>query len=130
MMKLQIIGHLGKDCEVRDVNGKKVMNYSVAHTEKYTDNQGQVISKTTWVDCAHWTDKTAVSQYLKKGTQVYIEGIPEVRTWESNGKHGASFQCRVIAVNLLGSRQESQPAATGQASQSEAIPEAANDLPF
>jgi single-strand DNA-binding protein len=107
MIKIQIIGHLGKDAEIKEYNGKKVMNYSVAHTEKYTKD-GVQQTKTIWVDCSQWSEKTAVAQYLKKGTQVYVEGIPEVRTWESNGKHGATLQVRVIAVNLLGSKQESQ----------------------
>ena len=41
MIKLQIIGNLGKDCNVREVNGKKVINFSVAHTDKYKDPQGK-----------------------------------------------------------------------------------------
>ena len=41
MIKLQIIGNLGKDCVVNTVNGKNVINFTVAHTEKYSDSPGQ-----------------------------------------------------------------------------------------
>ena len=106
MIKLQVIGNLGKDCTVNTVNGKNVINFNVAHTEKYKDAQGNQVEKTTWVECAYWTDRTAVSPYLKKGTQVYVEGQPEVRTWESNGKNGASLTLRVASVQLLGGKAE------------------------
>ena len=104
MIKLQIIGHLGKDAEVKTLpDGKSVINFSVAHTEKYNEQ-----TKTIWVECAKWGDKTAIAQYLKKGTQVYVEGTCDVRTWESNGNHGASLQLRVANVQLLGSANGNQ----------------------
>ena len=65
MIKLQVIGNLGKDCMVNNVNGKNVMNFTVAHTEKYKDNTGAQKEKTIWVDCAYWNEKTAISPYLK-----------------------------------------------------------------
>ena len=142
MIKLQVIGNLGKDCTVNTVNGKNVMNFNVAHTEKYKDAQGVQKEKTTWVECAYWSDRTAVAPYLKKGTQVYVEGQPEVRTWESNGKSGASLTVRVSSVQLLGGKAEggeSQGAYQPQQSSyntmaavpaSSDISEPADDLPF
>ncbi|HTE23137.1 single-stranded DNA-binding protein [Flavitalea sp.] len=107
MIKLQAIGHLGKDCITNTVNGKNVINFSVAHTEKYKDAQGNLVEKTTWVDCAYWTDRTAISQYLRKGTQVYVEGIPEVRTYPKNdGTTGASLTMKVFNIQLLGGKSE------------------------
>lgn len=109
MIKLMVIGNLGKDALVNTVNSKTVLNFSVAHTEKFNDKE-----KTVWVECAYWTEKTGIAPYLKKGQQVYVEGQPEVRTWESNGKSGASLQVRVSTVQLIGSKpkeekQEAQP---------------------
>src|SRR6478672_6019591 len=69
MIKMQVIGNLGKDCVVNAVNGKNVINFTVAHTEKYKDSQGNNQEKTTWVECAYWTDRTAIAQYLTKGKQ-------------------------------------------------------------
>jgi single-strand DNA-binding protein len=103
MIKLQVIGHLGKDCVTKDVNGKTVMNFTLAHSERYKDAQGNMQERTTWVDCAYWSDRTAVSNYLKKGQLVYVEGSPEVRSYQKNdGTPGASLTLRVQSVQLLG----------------------------
>lgn len=107
MIKLTVIGNLGKDCIVNTVNGKNVINFSIAHTEKFKDSTGTQKEKTTWVECAYWTDRTGLAPYLKKGQQVYAEGSPEVRTYQTNdGKSGASLSLRVQYVQLLGSRGE------------------------
>lgn len=107
MLKIQLIGHLGKDCLTNTVNGKSVINFNVAHSEKWKDNEGNTKEKTTWVNCAWWTDRTAIAPYLKKGTQVYVEGTPSVREWETqDGKRGTSLECRVGAVQLLGGKRE------------------------
>ncbi|MBL7741334.1 MAG: single-stranded DNA-binding protein [Chitinophagaceae bacterium] len=107
MIKMQVIGNLGKDCVVNTVNGKNVINFTVAHTEKYKDSQGNLQEKTTWVDCAYWTDRTAIGQYLTKGKQVYAEGQPEARSFQRNdGTPGASLSLRVREIQLLGGRGE------------------------
>ena len=105
MIKLQVIGHLGKDCVTNTVQGKNVINFSVAHTEKFKDQQGNQKDKTIWVECAYWTDRTAIAPYLRKGTQVYVEGSPEVKTYPKNdGTTGSSLTLRVFSVQLLGGR--------------------------
>ena len=107
MIKLQVIGHLGRDCVTNTVNGKSVMNFTVAHTEKYRDAQNQPKERTIWVDCAYWSDRTAIAPYLRKGTQVFVEGNPDVRTYPKNdGTTGASLTLRVMNIQLLGSRTE------------------------
>ena len=143
MIKLQVIGNLGKDCIVNTVNGKNVINFTVAHTEKYRDSQGNNQERTTWVDCAYWTDRTGISPYLTKGKQVYVEGTPEVRTFTRNdGTAGASLSLRVREVQLLGGRGDSgvpSSSMSGNESYSSSkasIPSAADinepvdDLPF
>ena len=142
MIKMQVIGHLGKDCLVNTVNGKNVINFTVAHSEKFTDSQGNKQEKTTWVECAYWTDRTAIAPYLQKGTQVFVEGTPEVRSFTRNdGTNGASLSLRVREVQLLGRKGEG---ATGSANMEAAsstasrtnisapapIGDVADDLPF
>ena len=134
MIKLQVIGHLGKDAIVNQVGGTSVINFSVAHTESYKDKEGNKKEKTTWVDCSRWTDNTNVAPYLKKGTQVFVEGIPEIRTYETkDGKTGHSLVCRVMNLNLLGSAKtnesQAQPA-PAPASNGEAVAAGDDDLPF
>lgn len=141
MIKLQVIGNLGKDCVVNTVNGKNVINFTVAHTEKYRDSQGNNQEKTTWVDCAYWTDRTGISPYLTKGKQVFVEGTPEVRTFTRNdGSSGASLSLRVREVQLLGGRGDNgSNAGSNDASSSQQksdipnptdITEPVDDLPF
>ncbi len=110
MIKIQVIGNLGKDCVVNTVSGKNVINFTVAHTEKYRDSQGNNQEKTIWVDCAYWTDKTAIAPYLQKGQQVFVEGQPEVRTFtRADGTAGASLSMRVRDVQLLGKKGDNGP---------------------
>lgn len=143
MIKMQVIGRLGKDCVVNTVNGKNVINFSVAHSEKYKDSQGTVQEKTVWVDCAYWTDRTAVAQYLVKGTQVFVEGQPEARSFQrTDGTPGSSLSLRIREVQLLGSKAEGtggssyQPATAAAASSGSPAPthntlgEPIDDLPF
>ena len=109
MIKLQVIGHLGKDCVVNNVNGKNVINFSVAHAEKFKDSQGIQKDKTIWVECAYWTERTGISPYLKKGTQVYAEGTPDLRNYTTKeGTPGTSLSLRVSSVQLLGGRSDGQ----------------------
>jgi single-strand DNA-binding protein len=144
MIKMQVIGNLGKDCVVNTVNGKNVINFTVAHTEKYKDSQGNQQEKTTWVDCAYWTDRTAVATYLTKGKQIYAEGQPEVRSFtRQDGTAGASLSLRVREVQLLGGKGDSvgggssyQGNSSSAASSNSSIPSAneisepIDDLPF
>jgi len=103
MIKLQIVGNLGKDCIVKEVNGKNVINFSVAHSERYKDAQGNQKERTTWVECAYWTDKTAVAQYLTRGKTVYAEGSPEADGYTNkDGQVAATLRMRVQNIQLLG----------------------------
>lgn len=109
MVKLQVIGHLGRDCVVNNVNGKNVINFSVAHTESYKDNNGTKMNKTTWVECAYWTDRTGIAPYLKSGAQVFVEGIPDVKTYKNkDGVNVAGLTLRTSSIQLLGSAKESR----------------------
>ena len=103
MIKLQIIGNLGKDCIVKDVNGKTVINFSVAHSERYKDALGNPKERTTWVECAYWTDKTAVAQYLTKGKTIYAEGYPDADVYlNKDNQSTATLRMRVMSLQLVG----------------------------
>jgi single-strand DNA-binding protein len=142
MIKLQIIGNLGKDCIVKEVNGRTVINFSVAHTERYKDSQGIQKEKTTWVECAYWTDKTAVAPYLLKGKTVFAEGSPEVDLYTNReNQAAATLRMRVQNLQLVGGVGDnaghnagSAPVATYSApvintQQNVSVP-VADDLPF
>ncbi len=142
MIKLQIVGNLGKDCIVKEVNGKNVINFSVAHTERFKDNQGNARERTTWVECAYWTDRTTVAQYLTKGKMVYAEGAPEADAYmNKDNQAAATLRMRVQSLQLLGGNTSgtpegytsARPSASGSANTdvmpgSQPAPE--DDLPF
>lgn len=146
MIKLQVIGNLGKDCIVKEINGKNVINFSVAHTEKFKDASGNPKERTTWVECAFWTDRTAIAPYLKKGQLVFAEGSAEADAYTNKeNQPAATLRMRVRDIQLLGGRTEggsensnsssssSQSYAPSGQSRSTApaqMEEAADDLPF
>lgn len=108
MLKIQTIARLGQDATVNTVNGKTVINFSAAHSEKYKNNDGQEVNKTTWISCAYWTDKINVSNYLKKGTLVFLEGKPEAKTYKNNNDQILpQLHVRISFMQLLSSKSDS-----------------------
>lgn len=145
MIKLQVIGNLGKDCVLKEVNGKNVINFSVAHTERFKDSTGAQKERTTWVECAFWTDRTAIAPYLLKGQLVYAEGTPEADGYlNKENQPSATLRMRVRDIQLLGGRADSNsPSNSGSGAVSSnattstsrqtspsAVEEPADDLPF
>ena len=111
--RYEFIGHLGQDCEVRDVNGRAAISFSVAVTEKWTNQQGAAQEKTYWMRCTLWRNQgqTAIANYLKKGQLVFVEGKPEARAYVTkDGQAAASLEVTVSNVELLGGGQQQQAA--------------------
>ncbi|MDI9357639.1 MAG: single-stranded DNA-binding protein [Phycisphaerales bacterium] len=103
MIKLQTIGHLGKDAVLGTYQDRKVLNFTLASTERYKDQQGTLQERTTWLDCSYWVSSDALLPYLKKGKQVFIEGRPELKTYTTKeGKQGASLHVNIFNLQLLG----------------------------
>ena len=112
MLQLTIIGHLGGEATVNEVSGKKVINFSVAHSEPYKDAQGNKATRTTWVKCAFWREQgqsTEIAKYLPKGTQVMVQGLPSVETYiNQDNKAIGVMKLRVDKVQLLGKAENNQ----------------------
>lgn len=132
MLKTQVLGHLGNDCQISNVNGVTVINFNCCHTEKYKNKEGVVVNKSVWVNCSYFTEKTAIAQYLKKGTQIYAEGTPSVDIYKNKDNQSIpQLRLRVNMVQLLGSSnrqdnpQPQQP--VNSAEQQEGL---VDDLPF
>ncbi|MFM8393378.1 MAG: single-stranded DNA-binding protein, partial [Acidobacteriota bacterium] len=86
--KIIIVGHLGRDQEMRYTpQGTAVSNFSIATTERRKDRGGEAQEITTWFRVSLWGKQAeAVSQYLTKGKQVYVEG--RLRTEEYTDRDG------------------------------------------
>ena len=74
MIKLQVIGNLGKDCTTNTVNGKTVMNFNVAHTERFRDASGQQKDKTTWAQSLQ-SPSFECFTYISNATHVFSAAL-------------------------------------------------------
>ncbi|WP_126245531.1 single-stranded DNA-binding protein [Chitinophaga rhizosphaerae] len=135
MIKIQLIGHLGKNAILHEVNGKQVLNFSVAHNERYKNGQGVAQERTIWADCAMWAPN-AVGAYLLQGTYVYVEGVPFLDMYTTqNGAPACALKVRVTNVQLLnhGPRLEGKPGGEGAPEGGLAAPvpeDVTEELPF
>lgn len=111
MIRISVIGRLGQDAVVNNVNGKTVINFSMAYSEKFKKQDGQEVDKTTWISCAYWTEKINVANYLKKGTLIYMEGKPEAKNYvnTSTNETVAQLHARVASLQLLSGKQDETP---------------------
>lgn len=83
--KVIILGRLGRDPEVRNFqNGGKVVNLRVATSERYKDREGNQQERTEWHSIAIFNEKLGeiAERYLRKGSEVYVEGQLETRKWQ------------------------------------------------
>jgi single-strand DNA-binding protein len=99
--KVILIGRLGKDPEVRNLdNGAVVANFSIATSESYKDRTtGEKKEITEWHNIVLWRGLAEISQkYLKKGDMVYIEGKLRTRSWEKEGV--TRYTTEVVADNM------------------------------
>ena len=100
--KVMLIGNLGRDAETRYTpSGIPVTNFSVATTRRTKDQQsGDWRDETEWHDVVLWRGEN-VAQYLTKGTQVYVEGRLQTRSWEDqNGQK--RYKTEVVADGMMG----------------------------
>jgi single-strand DNA-binding protein len=115
MNRTQIIGNLGQDAQVRVLDsGQAAIAFSVGVTERWMDKQGVKQERTDWFSCTLWKpqDKTAIAQYLKKGTKVLVEGRIAARAWNGqDGSLNASLELRVENIEFLSSQAQAQPQA-------------------
>ncbi len=104
--KVILIGNLGRDPEVRYMpNGEAVANFSIATTESWKDKSGQRQEKTEWHRIVLYRRLAEIAgEYLKKGSQVYIEGRLETRKWQDKeGQERTTVDIVGNEMKMLGS---------------------------
>lgn len=110
--KVIIIGNLGQDPEVNQIqNGGSVANISVATSESWKDKQtGQKQERTEWHRIVFFNRLAEIAgEYLKKGSQVYIEGSLRTRKWQDqSGQDRYTTEIVASEMQMLGGRQEQQ----------------------
>ena len=108
--KVQLIGNLGSDPEVRSATGgNRVANFSLATSRSWNDASGTKQEKTEWHRCVVWNSKSSqladiVERYVKKGDKLFVEGRIEYRQWQDkDGQTKYSTEINVRELIMLGS---------------------------
>jgi single-strand DNA-binding protein len=130
--KVILIGHLGKDPEMRHIEGGTArVTFSLATSEYYKDKTGNRIEQTEWHHIVMWRGLAEnAEKLLKKGSQVYIEGKLQTREWQD--KEGIKRRITEIVAenfNLLG-RKEGNTGNESSGNPSIPNPHGGDDLPF
>lgn len=106
--KAIIVGNLGRDPEVRySASGAAIANVNIATTESWKDKQtGEAVEKTEWHRVVFFGRLAEiVNEYLKKGSQVYIEGRLQTRKWQDqSGQDRYTTEIVASDMQMLGSR--------------------------
>ena len=79
MFKVEIIGNLGADCEIKESNGSKFVTMRIAHTTSYVKDDGSKQESTIWVDVTLNNAESKVIPYLKQGVRVFVRGNGSLR---------------------------------------------------
>ena len=140
--KVILVGNLGKDPEVRYLEGgTAVANFPIATSETYKDrNSGEKKTNTEWHNIVLWRGLAEIAEkYLKKGSQVYIEGKLRTRQWQDkDGNNRYSTEIIGDSLQMLG-RKDENSSGTSSANTTEAAPSTpeidnssneVDDLPF
>jgi single-strand DNA-binding protein len=125
MNKIILIGHVGKDPEIVNANNKAA-RFSLATSETYKNKQGEKQTDTTWHNIVIWGKMAdVIDKFVKKGTQLMIEGKQSNRSYEKDGQ--TRYISEVVCSNFefLGAKAEKKE--EPQVNQS---PEETEKLPF
>lgn len=140
--KVQIIGRVGKDPEVRyATNGDAIANFTVATSERYKDKQtGEAVEKTEWHNVSAFRRLgEIVGEYVRKGSLIYIEGKIQTRKYDKDGVTHYATGIVASEMKMLGSKDGGQqqqgqprPATRAQASQPQGsgFIDMDDDIPF
>ena len=145
--KVILIGHLGKDPEMRSFEGGgMVCNFSLATSEVFKDKMGNKQERTEWHNSVIWGTLADIAQkYLRKGAPVYLEGKIQTRSWDDKETSQKKYitEIRVDNMQMLGGKDGASNAGGGyqnnnQSSTSSSAPAEsmmsndgpADDLPF
>lgn len=114
--KVMLIGNVGKDPEVRyldngsnpNVGNTKVATFPLATTERYRDRNGELRENTEWHNIVAWRNNADVAdKFVKKGTQLYIEGRLRTRSWtDQNGQKRYTTEITADNLQLLGKKSD------------------------
>jgi len=133
--KVILVGHVGKDPEVRYLEGGVALaRFPLATSESYKDKSGQKVEQTEWHNIVMWRGLAEIAEkFIRKGKQVYVEGRIKTRSWGEEGNKKWITEIVVENFTFLGGNrtEDSASAKVPEPVAVEApIPVAGDDLPF
>ena len=108
--KVILVGRLGRDPETRYTGGgQAVCNFSMATDESFKNKSGERQKRTEWHKIVVWGKQAEIAQqYLKKGSQIFLEGRIQSREWtDKENQKRTSFEIVATSFRMLGSRSDS-----------------------
>lgn len=108
MLKVELIGNLGADVEIKSANGSEFATFRVADTSKYKTNDGEEKTVTNWIDCTINNVESKVLPFLKAGVKVFVRGNASLRVYSSKKDRcmKAGLQVSVTEVELCGGNSD------------------------
>lgn len=127
MLQLEVIGNLGHDAEIKNINSKEYLSFSVAHSEKKAG-----VDRTTWIRCLKMVrENDKLGSFLKKGAKVFVSGSPYSTGYAKDNDPKNIISDINLFVNqleiLVFAKEEADPMANVSANE---FPNPADDLPF
>ena len=107
--KVMIIGHLGRDPEMRyPPSGRPVVTFSVAVSRSWNSSSGERRSETEWFKVVAWGNLAEIcKKFLSKGQQVYVEGRLQTRRWEDKeGQQRTTVELVANEMTMLSDRRD------------------------
>jgi single-strand DNA-binding protein len=101
--KVTLIGHLGKDPELRYTpNNVPVATFTIATNERYKDREGNWQDRTEWHNVVAWQRTAEIAnEYLKKGRQVYVEGRLQTRSWDDKQTGEKKYRTEIVVSDMV-----------------------------
>lgn len=132
--KVILVGHLGKDPEIRRFEGGTVKaSFPLATSESYTNKSGEKVEQTEWHNVVFWGPiADVIEKYLSKGKQVYVEGKIRTRSWDDkDGNKRYTTEINGESMTMLGRKGEGENSSPERFNSPESMTnDSSDDLPF
>ncbi|GAB6279646.1 MAG TPA: single-stranded DNA-binding protein [Bacteroidales bacterium] len=132
--KVILVGHLGRDPEIREFNNGKQATFTLATTESYKKSDGQRIDQTEWHNIVLWRGLAEIAEkYLHKGDMIYLEGKIRRREYEDQGQKKYFYAIQGDNFTILSPKKEGAPQISEATEPDVEIPPiegGTDDLPF
>lgn len=111
MFRVEVTGNLGAKAEIKSDQGRKYVQFSVADTRRWKDEQGNEHTQTTWFSCFYRNVDAEVVKYLERGTKVFVRGHGDLRIYSSEKERKMMAGCsiNVTEIELLGGSSDEVP---------------------